>query len=591
MRRLGWLGLVPLLWTFGCGSANGPGDGGHELDDGHIQSGCQTDPDCDDGQKCHTGHCDPSTRTCVYTDVSCPAPDDCNTSACDPKDGTCGDTPANESQDCTSQQGLAGTCTGGFCAPTPTCWDQTFKFDSLDCAIGFNGGVDYNDNDPFNVGSSATNAIDTYGGCATNETAPEVAYQFFNNTTNDFNVTVSLELQDTGGADGGVSDLDLIVLEDNCASSAVCVNTPLTGGGFQGITAGTSHETVTFRAKALKLYYIVVDGKNGDSASYKITVDACGKCQPSAANRLHCNQTMPVQGDTAQGSSQLGTYTCGAQTLTAAGSEQTFLFTTEATVPQNVMATVTNASVPVTLAAMPVNSRLECDPSGCLAGTTATGTAPNLTGSVQFAATPASTFESANYWISVDTPAAGSNTTYGLAFDCLPYCGQNDTIDCTNKARSSNNGASMASSVSAWGPVAMPCGGLNNLSGPEYVYLFAKPATSGTVYRFTLAALTDNKHLSLLILDAGATAPTSCDPNGLCALAAPQTVVANTTTLASTGSYLAAGPMTVEGGATGETAVVDLSSGTINAHYYWIVVDGVGGDVSDFALSIDSGCP
>src|SRR4051812_12378198 len=123
MRRLGWIGLASLVWLFGCGGGSNNGDGGHELDDGHVQSGCQTDPDCDDGLKGHTGKCNAASKTCQYTDVQCSAPDDCNSAACDPKDGTCVNTPANENQDCTSQQGLPGACMGGYCAPTPTCWD------------------------------------------------------------------------------------------------------------------------------------------------------------------------------------------------------------------------------------------------------------------------------------------------------------------------------------------------------------------------------------------------------------------------------------------------------------------------------------
>jgi hypothetical protein len=133
---------------------------------------------------------------------------------------------------------------------------------------------------------------------------------------------------------------------------------------------------------------------------------------------------------------------------------------------------------------------------------------------------------------------------------------------------------------------------MSNLSGAEYVYLFHKTTTTNLPkYRFTLASSTANKHLALVILDAGTTSPTSCDPRITCASTAAVTVAATTTTLASTGTYVAAGTGTTEGGTKGKTAVVDLTTGTLTDHYYWVIVDGVSGDAGSYALSIDSGCP
>jgi hypothetical protein len=584
------------LLVAGCGNTANDPDGGHELGDGHVQTGCNIDADCDDGNACHTGKCNIVTHVCSFDDKQCTPADSCSTATCDPSDGTCKSTPANDNGSCTTTSGAAGTCMTGFCMQIPSCFDSVNSFLSLSCATGFSGADD-NDNDPFNVGSGATHAVNDYGNCATGETAPEVAYPFSNTTASDQLVTVHLELQNLGAVDAGTpdggtpaeTDLDLIILEGTqCNGQVACVNPARAGGGFQGITANTANETVTFTAKANTSYFIVVDGKG--SASYHIEIQACGACQPTPTNTLSCNQSMSVNGDTSQGTSALASYTCGGNTLPGAGSEQIFFFTPVGSVAQQVRTTVTNPSSAVTLAAIGQNSSLQCDAAmSCLAGANApAGTSTSITFSADrgFSATPN------HYFVVVDAPMSGTNATYGLQFDCLPSCSHSGDLDCSsNKTVSGNNGSASASSVSAWGPTGMACGGMTNLSGPEYVYLFAKPATtSKPTYRFTLAATSDNKHLGLVILDAGDANPTSCDPATTCAMTTPVTVTATATTLASTGTYVSAGPMSSDGGTDGKTAVVDLQSTTAAAHYYWVVVDGVTGDVSDFALSIDSGC-
>jgi hypothetical protein len=594
-RNQGWLGVAVLLASAlaGCGGTdnNGEDGGGQGLGDGHLQQGCAVDSDCDDGNKCHVPTCNVVSHLCMAMDKQCPAPDGCNVGVCDPSSGMCTSQAANDGMSCMSAQGQAGTCTTGFCQPVPTCRDPMNSFGTLGCS-NFQA-VDSNNNDPGGFG--VTNAISSYGSCAKGEVAPEVSYTFTSAATTDQLVTVHLTPVSGGSPDAGApADLDLIVIEGSqCISSAPCANPPLTGGGFQGITSGTSDERVTFTAKAGQSYFIVVDGKS--SGSYHIEVEACGACQPVVADRLSCNQSVALAGDTSKGSPVLSSFTCqnpggtGTTSFSAAGNEQLFFFQPTANAVQKVQAKVTGASLPVRLAAVPENSStLACDPTMCLAGATASGGNATIT----FSANAAESFSGGNnYFIVVGSPMASMNTTFGLQLTCLPYCTSSSNLDCSSSKSGSANNGSGQSAVSAWGPAGAPCGGLSNLSGPEYVYLFSKPTTTKSLQRFTLVATTPGKHLALTILDAGTTSPASCDPATTCGNTKAITVAADssTGTLASTGTYIAASPTTTEGGSSGKSAVVDLTSAN-EAHYYWVIVDGVNGDVSDFAISVDSGC-
>jgi hypothetical protein len=589
------------LFAVGCGdTGNGTDDGGHGLGDGHVQTSCSTDLDCDDGQACHMAHCNVVTHICEFTEKQCPAPDSCNTGMCDPTNGMCGAVAANEGMNCTDMQGNAGTCISGFCQAIPSCWNSMSSFNTLACTNDFQSSSS-NINDTF-LGSGVTNSITSYGSCATGETAPEVAYQFFNTATSDQIVTVHLDLDTSslGGIDAGTADmatpdpdLDLIVIEGaSCISTAACANPALAGGGFQGITAGTSRETVSFTAKAGAQYYIVVDGKG--TGSFKLELEACGKCQPTPATTLSCNMSMSLGGNTAMGSNNLTSYTCtnangtGTTMFNGPGKEQVFFYESQAPVVQKVQATVSGASTDVTLAAVPVGLTDDCNPATCVAGASSTGTAPSKTASITFNAAVNDAFSPNRYFVVVDSQAAASDTQYGLSFTCFPYCAQDSSLDCTmTKSGHGNNGSGQGHSVSAWGPAGAPCDGLSNLTGTEYVYLLSKPTTTATAIQITMVATTPGKQLALVVLDAGTNAG-ACDPTTTCATTMPVTVAASSGTLPSTGTYIAKGPSSATA-MDEQTAVVKLTTPP-TAHYYWVVVDGVNGDASDFAISLDSGC-
>jgi hypothetical protein len=368
------------------------------------------------------------------------------------------------------------------------------------------------------------------------------------------------------------------------------VNPALPGGGYAGVTAGQGDESVTFHAMSGHTYYFVVDGKDAaNKGDFTLSVDSCGACHATPATTLACNMSMPVSGDTSKGQSLLSSYTCGTNMVSLAGKEQTFKLAGAApySVTVKATATVSNASGAATLLALP-ESAGACNPDLCAgSANTASGAA-----SLKFDVTPdfSDTF---SYWVVVDT--ASADATYGLSVACAPYCSNyfGDYVDCSYKTvTGTNDQYGSTNDVSAWGPASAACGGMKNLTGSEYVYLFHKVTTTNMPkYRFTLTANTSNKHLALVVLDAGTTNPTGCDPMIACANTAPATVAASGTVLASTGSYIAASPGTTDGGTKGKTAVVDLTTGTLTDHYYWVIVDGVTGDSSDYSLTLTSGCP
>ncbi len=581
------VGMVGCGGPPGTETTNGGGitAGGDPSLGGHVQAGCTQDEDClDPANPCSKNRCDPSTKTCVKGVKTCTLPasasSECNAPSCDPTDGSCGATPTNEGMSCSTTDGNPGLCNSGSCTAVPTCYMASSFGNSISC-----GGYDATSDDSNTSASySTTNATSTYGNCAQNETAPEVAYQFA--VTADQQVTFKLEPRaaTSGGAIVDV-DLDLIVVEGSCTEAASCVNPSRTDGGFQGITPGTAKERVSFRAKAGVVYYVIVDGKNSAQGYYHLSLEACGACQPTPTTTLACNVSMPLAGDTAAGTNELATYTCatnasgGTATVAAAGNEQSFLFVDDAMATRKVTAKVTGASTDVTLLALPVGASYgsnypgACDPEACLASAaSASGTASitwDTVGNSSYSPTT-------SYWVVVDTAQAASNATFGLELSCPAYCsfsGYSADLTCTNKdvgasQRNDQDGSSNANSQ--WGPAAAPCGGLTNLAGPEYVYLLQTPAVTPKNYAVTLSTITAGKSLALVLMDAGTTLPSSCTPTLACAEATGSTHIAT---------------------AGGADAVVKFKPAATGAHYYWVIVDGVtAADKAEFTLELSSGC-
>jgi hypothetical protein len=175
----------------------------------------------------------------------------------------------------------------------------------------------------------------------------------------------------------------------------------------------------------------------------------------------------------------------------------------------------------------------------------------------------------------VDTPSA-TNATFGMQFDCQPYCNDAYDFDCSATrsvpAGTSNDGTGSSSLTAKWGPTAgAGCGGLTNLAGSEYVIGFTTPnITSTRTFRFELAAQTPGKELSMIILDGGTGATPTCAPTLPCANVTPST------TDNGTGNYTTNA---------GKIVTLDLTTSSAN-HHYWVVVDAQAGVSSTFALTV-----
>jgi hypothetical protein len=112
-----------------------------------------------------------------------------------------------------------------------------------------------------NDATGATNDISTWGACASGTTGPELAHLFTPSGAGPFTVKLSAL----------TADLDLIVLEagasNTCDPGAACL------GASQH--TGNADESVTFTADPTKKYYFVVDGKDGATSAYTLTVAGC----------------------------------------------------------------------------------------------------------------------------------------------------------------------------------------------------------------------------------------------------------------------------------------------------------------------------
>ncbi len=308
---------------------------------------------------------------CEYSDKPCQNDvGSCATAVCDPtsSDGSCTSKPANEGMSCMTGEGLPGSCTTGTCNAVPTCYDPEGFGSTISCGSA-DESVEVASNDP--DGDDGAAAVVSAYPCAPNEAGPELAFQLQFDPTMDQDITISLKALN---ADGTVAvqtavDLDLIVLDGACTGSAACMN-PKSGTVYQGVTAGTSAESVTFHASASGTYYVVVDSKDMTQiSSFQLEVEACGVCQPSAATQLSCNMTMPISASTATGAANIGTYMCGAAmtTVTAAGKELPFYFRSpsDPNMPvYNVTATLTGATTAYKMMALPTNFDGACDPTG-----------------------------------------------------------------------------------------------------------------------------------------------------------------------------------------------------------------------------------
>jgi len=150
---------------------------------------------------------------------------------------------------------LSGTKTsdGSNACAGPACTDG---FRNLDCG-SLSTRVLTNSNDA----TGATSTVSTWGTttpCASSETGPEYAHKFVPTKTGSY----TFELFGTN------ANLDLIIVEANAGSCNAKATTCLGAG----ISISTTTESVTVSLTKNKIYYIVVDGKDGATSNYTLAV-------------------------------------------------------------------------------------------------------------------------------------------------------------------------------------------------------------------------------------------------------------------------------------------------------------------------------
>ncbi len=586
MGNFGVLSIGPVLAALtlagglvvaGCGDSKGnsSNDSGG-LPDGFLLTTCSTVDDCTP-TKCQTAKCNPVTKMCVYTDKVCTADSACSMGKCDDTTGECVQQPGNDAMACTTDTGAPGTCGGGTCAPVPSCDDGSGYLNTIYCDPGSLSQED-GDNTPSSFGGGAA-IIDSYA-CAPGEAGPEVAYTFSHDSSaGDEDITLSLRLVDDAGkilADQTLVDLDLLVLEDVCTGSAICMN-PAAASGFQGVTAGTSAERFTFRAAAGKNYYVVVDSKSMTAIHpYRVEIESCGKCQPTAGTRLDCNMSMPVSTSTSGGMAQLTNYTCGAAktAVAAAGKEIPFFFVPTGDAKRNVTATLSGATQPYKMFALPITDWGQCDPANCIDYKEGASGAASIT----WATDPGSSgFE--RFWVVVDTPTT-TDTSFGMTVSCAPYCTSIYSLRCGGSFETTKvtGGTTIGKTNQAdhWGPAA-GCDSLTGLVGPDTAVTFTPTILINTTYEVRLVSNTAGVNLSMTILDAGTTAAPACNPTATC--------MANT--VQSGASFSGTRTTAV---ATSKAAATRFTA--VKGHTYFIVVDGTATAGASFdmqVVGIDSG--
>ncbi|MFH2007871.1 MAG: DUF4215 domain-containing protein [bacterium] len=336
--------------------------------------------------------------------------DDGNTTACDGCSATCqlegcGNGVVECGEDCDDGNTVGGDgCSASCMSEATACVPDWF----LGCG---------DTNSWTNNGTGSTDNIDSYTCTGWDESGPEYTYWFYAYQSG--SVTVSLT-----GMTGG--DLDILVLEDNG-----------TDGCAQSACIAVDGSAATFNAVAGTYYYFVVDGYQGDTSPYNITVD-CGSADPSCGNGSvepgeQCDDNNTTSGDgcssacsleggscgtgwplacggtdswtTEYGTNRIERYSCTGVTET--GPEYAYRFTATQTGTVQVVMSGVDPGVDLDLFVL-LNPYGGCTPGNCLVAGVTVGM-----DTVQFEA-----LEGQTYHIVVDGYQAAEGS-YDIALNCL----------------------------------------------------------------------------------------------------------------------------------------------------------------------------
>jgi hypothetical protein len=412
----------------------------------------------------------------------------------------------------------------------------------LNCAVGSVTGR----NDDL---TKSTNRVGGWK-CDANTLGREVIYHFQPATTGVYDFDLF----------GLTDDLDLIVVQGTsnaCDPTALnCLNDPST------IQTGTTPEHVEITATKNSHYYIAVDAKAGVTGSYTLRITSPGgacpawDCSPATGTTpaLGCTwlEDRGRNDDPVKSKNVVDSWTCDPD---ATGPEVVYQF--KAPTAGTFTATLDELDAPLDLIVLPGN----CNPlASCTANLRPSPTpSPTPSPSPVPESVTFNTVAGTTYNIIVDAPdGVVGNYHISLSGSCAANtkCQDgNDPIDCfTTSTTGSNADPTKATNfIDSYGPA----GGCDSgLTGPEVAHLFS-PMVDGPV-TVTLTGMSAD--LDLIVLQVGA--GSSCNFTTAC--------VAEGTTVG-----------------TGNESVTFTSDSTKS---YWLIVDGRDGAISNYTLSVTSGC-
>jgi hypothetical protein len=220
---------------------------------------------------------------------------------------------------------------------TAASWVEYYGTGGLQC----DNAIEVTPYDPYDgTTQGALSRVDAYGCTSWNESGPEMVQQI--TTTRDGDLTATLSNLD------GVN-LDVFIL-DACDPESGCLASGDTSATYENAPAGT--------------YFIVVDGYEGESGAYTLTVMAGLDC----ASAVSLSPGVAYNGDTSGGPSVVHSYAGIGSYNNMTGPESIHKITAFKS-GGDITATLTDNG-----SGLEVFIVRPCDPAGCLAHASGTGT-------------------------------------------------------------------------------------------------------------------------------------------------------------------------------------------------------------------------
>jgi hypothetical protein len=326
------------------------------------------------------------------------------------------------------------------------------------------------------------------------------------------------------------ADLDLFVLVDADGECDPDNCEDLSTNG------GSADDTVTFAATEGETYYFVVDGFAGATSEFDIDIgcDFPVRCEP--AREVSCGDSDTWGTNRAGHTDRIVRYSCSP--WTESGPEYAYSFTAPATGSATVSLTGMEAGVDLDIFVLDA-AEGDCDPTTCIAHGERTATFDVEEGHEYHLVVDGYFGDEGNFTLNVNCELDGR-------------CSPSDNLVCGETVTWNNEGAGSSDMINTYGWAgvgAAPACISWTESGPEYAYSFIAPVPGS--YSVEISGMEAGEDLDIYVLEGD---ERYCDP---------------TTTVACGNTV----------------ATWTASAGTL----YYIVVDGYGGDVSDYDLTIS--CP